>query len=83
MQNGGALSPHKDSQLDWYGDDAPRFLSVKPGITGVWQIQGRSRISYPDRTRVELDAIEDRSFWRDVIVLIKSVPAVIMARGSL
>jgi len=70
-------------ELEWYGDDAPRFLSVKPGITGVWQIQGRSRIHYPDRTRVELSAIQDRSFWRDVKVLAKSVPAVILARGSL
>lgn len=70
-------------ELEWYGDAAPRFLAVKPGITGVWQIQGRSRISYPDRTHVELNAIEDRSFWRDLKVLVKSVPAVIMARGSL
>jgi exopolysaccharide production protein ExoY len=70
-------------ELEWYGADALTFLSVKPGITGVWQIQGRSRIHYPDRTSVELNAIEDRSFWRDVTVLARSVPAVIMARGSL
>jgi len=70
-------------ELDWYGADAPRFLSVKPGITGVWQIQGRSRISYPDRTQVELDAIEDRGFWRDLKVLALSIPVVVTARGSL
>jgi lipopolysaccharide/colanic/teichoic acid biosynthesis glycosyltransferase len=70
-------------ELEWYGEEAPRFLSVKPGLTGVWQIQGRSRIHYPNRTSVELNAIEDRSFWRDLKVLAKSVPAVIMARGSL
>jgi len=70
-------------ELDWYGNDAPRFLSVKPGITGVWQIQGRSRIGYPDRTQVELNAIEDRTFWCDLKVLALSIPVVVTARGSL
>ncbi|KPJ93130.1 MAG: hypothetical protein AMS18_05990 [Gemmatimonas sp. SG8_17] len=70
-------------ELDWYGADAPRFLSVKPGITGVWQIQGRSRIGYPDRTQVELNAIEDRTFWREIKVLALSIPVVVTARGSL
>jgi len=75
--------PVVPEELTWYGDRADHFLSVKPGITGVWQIQGRSRISYPMRTQVELDAIQQRSLWRDVKVLVKSVPAVITARGSL
>ena len=75
--------PVVPEELSWYGDQADHFLSVKPGITGVWQIQGRSRISYPRRTHVELEAIQQRSFWRDLKVLIRSVPAVITARGSL
>ncbi len=75
--------PVVPEELSWYGDQADHFLSVKPGITGVWQIQGRSRISYPRRTHVELEAIQQRSFRRDLKVLIRSVPAVITARGSL
>ncbi len=75
--------PVVPDELSWYGERAVRFLSVKPGITGVWQIQGRSRIGYPLRTEVELEAIDGRSFWTDLVVLAKSIPAVITARGSL
>jgi lipopolysaccharide/colanic/teichoic acid biosynthesis glycosyltransferase len=86
---GGSMSlvgprPIVQEELGWYSDDEKaEFLSVRPGITGVWQVQGRSRIGYPDRTRVELDAIRQRSFWRDLKVLTISVPAVITSRGSL
>ncbi len=75
--------PIVPEELHWYGRSAERFLSVKPGITGAWQIQGRSRIGYPDRTLVELEGIEARSFWTDLKILLKSLPAVITARGSL
>jgi lipopolysaccharide/colanic/teichoic acid biosynthesis glycosyltransferase len=70
-------------ELRWYADQAAVLLSVKPGVTGVWQVQGRSRIGYPDRTKVELEAIRSRSFWRDLKILMRSVPAVMNARGSL
>ncbi len=75
--------PIVPEELDWYGDQAPLFLSVKPGITGEWQIQGRCRIRYPERTNVELNGIQQRSYWRDLKVLIRSIPAVITGRGSL
>ncbi len=75
--------PIVDEELHWYGDRADLFLSVRPGITGVWQVQGRSRIGYPNRTEVELEGIKERAFWRDLRVLITSIPAVITARGSL
>jgi len=75
--------PVVPDELSWYEDRADKFLSVKPGITGIWQIQGRSRIGYPLRTEVELQALDERSFWSDLVVLAKSIPAVITARGSL
>ncbi|UCC84107.1 MAG: sugar transferase [Gemmatimonadota bacterium] len=86
---GGSMSlvgprPIVQEELAWYSDDEKaEFLSVRPGITGAWQVQGRSRIGYPARTRVELDAIREQSFWRDVRLLAISVPAVITSRGSL
>ncbi len=85
---GGSMSlvgprPIIREELHWYGSKAEHLLSVRPGITGVWQVQGRSRIGYPDRTEVELEGIRDRSLWRDFKVLITSIPAVITARGSL
>jgi lipopolysaccharide/colanic/teichoic acid biosynthesis glycosyltransferase len=70
-------------ELHWYGRQATLLLSVKPGITGPWQVQGRSRIGYPERTEVELEGVRRQSFWRDLLVLARSIPAVITARGSL
>lgn len=70
-------------ELRWYEEHVSEFLSVKPGITGVWQVQGRSRIGYPQRVQVELGGIRRRSFWSDLKILARSVPAVIMARGAL
>jgi lipopolysaccharide/colanic/teichoic acid biosynthesis glycosyltransferase len=75
--------PIVPEELHWYGEHKEEFLSVRPGITGPWQVQGRSRIPYPNRTMVELDGIRSRSLWRDVKVLAQSIPAVIKARGAL
>jgi exopolysaccharide production protein ExoY len=85
---GGSMSlvgprPIVDDEIRWYGEMSEQFLSVRPGITGAWQVQGSSRISYPERTEVELQAIRDRSFLSDLKILLKSIPAVITARGSL
>jgi exopolysaccharide production protein ExoY len=86
---GGSMSlvgprPIVQDELEWYSDDEKaEFLSVRPGITGPWQVQGRSRIGYPERTQVELEGIRQRSFWQDVKVLAVSVPTVITSRGSL
>lgn len=70
-------------ELRWYEDRESLLLSVKPGITGEWQIQGRSRINYPDRADVELESIARRSFGRDIRILALSIPAVLTAEGSL
>jgi len=75
--------PIVPDELKWYRGNEKLFLSVRPGITGPWQVQGRSRLSYPDRARIELDGIRRQSLWRDIKVLAASVPAVIFARGSL
>jgi lipopolysaccharide/colanic/teichoic acid biosynthesis glycosyltransferase len=75
--------PIVPEELHWYGEHKEEFLSVRPGITGPWQVQGRSRIPYPNRTMVELEGIRGRSLRRDVKVLAQSIPAVIKARGAL
>lgn len=75
--------PIVDDELRFYRDRESLLLSVRPGITGEWQIQGRSRIGYPDRAEVELATIARRSIWNDLKILARTIPAVITARGSL
>jgi exopolysaccharide production protein ExoY len=70
--------------LEWYSEaEKDLLLSVRPGITGVWQVQGRSRVRYPERSEVELDGVRQRSLWHDLKVLAVSIPLVIVCRGSL
>jgi lipopolysaccharide/colanic/teichoic acid biosynthesis glycosyltransferase len=59
-----------------------RRLAVNPGITCVWQISGRSEIDFSDQVRLDVCYIETQTFWQDVRILAKTVPAVISGRGA-
>jgi lipopolysaccharide/colanic/teichoic acid biosynthesis glycosyltransferase len=57
-------------------------LDVKPGITCLWQISGRSHLSFDDWMRLDLDYIRNRSMRLDLEILLKTVPAVIARKGA-
>lgn len=57
-------------------------LLVKPGLTGAMQISGRGDLSFDERMKLELDYIENYSIWRDLIILLKTVPAVLSGKGA-
>ncbi len=59
-----------------------RRLTVKPGMTGLWQVSGRSLLSWEDTVRLDLEYIETWSLWHDLVILVRTVPAVILARGA-
>jgi len=59
-----------------------RRVDVKPGISCLWQIQGRSDIDFEGQVRLDLEYIHSESLWRDIVILFKTVPAVILARGA-
>ena len=73
------LEEKGNSPLKKYAHDV---LSVKPGITGLWQISGRSHLSYEDR--VELDSLycKKQSFFYDLYVVLKTIPLVLLSRGA-
>ena len=52
-----------------YGDRLPILLSVRPGLTGLWAVQGRSQLGYPDRADVELSYVKERTLAMDVRIL--------------
>lgn len=58
------------------------FLKMKPGITGVWQISGRSNVGYPDRVYLELSYLEKRSTVFDFKVIIKTLWKVLAREGA-
>jgi lipopolysaccharide/colanic/teichoic acid biosynthesis glycosyltransferase/glycosyltransferase involved in cell wall biosynthesis len=57
-------------------------LTAKPGITCLWQIGGRANIDFEGQVRLDLDYIRSASVWQDLAILLKTVPAVIFARGA-
>jgi exopolysaccharide production protein ExoY len=69
-------------ELSYYGGDAKLYLSVKPGLTGAWQISGRSDTSYETRVKLDKDYCVNWSMLADILIIIKTVPVVIFCRGS-
>jgi exopolysaccharide production protein ExoY len=74
--------PIVDAEIARYGRYFEFYCAVRPGITGLWQVSGRNNISY--RRRVAIDTVYSRSksLGGDLIILGKTVPAVLMSRGS-
>ena len=65
-----------------YGEKMDSILSVKPGITGAWQVAGRSEIGLSERSQIEAEYAETRTFWKDLILIAKTIPAVLFTRGA-
>jgi lipopolysaccharide/colanic/teichoic acid biosynthesis glycosyltransferase len=65
-----------------YSQAHRRRLAIKPGITCVWQISGRSEIDFSGQVRLDVDYIENQSFWTDIGILLRTVPAVLAAKGA-
>ena len=64
-------------ELLQYGERAPKFLSVKPGATGWWQVSGRSEVGYPERCDVELYYVDNCSFKLDMKIFFLELKRII------
>lgn len=69
--------PQRPAEVALYDDEAHRRLLVKPGMSGLWQVNGRSSLSWEDALRLDLYYIENWSFTQDIIILFRTVKAVI------
>jgi lipopolysaccharide/colanic/teichoic acid biosynthesis glycosyltransferase len=57
-------------------------LNVIPGLTCIWQVSGRSDIPFEDQVRLDVQYIENRSFWLDIKILLQTIPAVLTGKGA-
>jgi len=57
-------------------------LYVKPGITCIWQVSGRSDIPFPEQVLLDIEYIQKRTLWMDIKLLLRTLPAVLLARGA-
>ncbi|MBI4991203.1 sugar transferase [Candidatus Gottesmanbacteria bacterium] len=59
-----------------------KVLSIKPGITGYWQVSGRSEVNFDKRIAMDADYVDNRSLWYDIKILIKTPFAMISGKGA-
>jgi exopolysaccharide biosynthesis polyprenyl glycosylphosphotransferase len=59
-----------------------RRLDAIPGITCIWQVSGRSEIDFKGQVRLDVQYIENQSFWGDIKILFKTIPAVLLGKGA-
>lgn len=69
-------------EADKYGAFLARRLSVRPGITGLWQVSGRQDVDYARRIELDREYLDRWSLWLDLAILLKTVPAVLTMRGA-
>lgn len=75
--------PVVPAEIEKYGDYASLLLSVQPGLTGQWQVSGRSEIAdYARRVRLDMEYIRDQSIARDLRILFRTLPVVLSKEGA-
>jgi exopolysaccharide biosynthesis polyprenyl glycosylphosphotransferase len=74
--------PPLPSEVDNYSPWQRRRLQVLPGITGPWQVSGRSDIGFDDMVRLDVDYIENWSLFKDISILLRTVLVVLTTKGA-
>jgi Undecaprenyl-phosphate galactose phosphotransferase WbaP len=74
--------PVVDDEIKKYGEDFDRIFSVKPGLTGLWQVSGRSDTDYAERVAFDTYYLESWSVWLDLWILYKTFGVVIRGKGA-
>jgi lipopolysaccharide/colanic/teichoic acid biosynthesis glycosyltransferase len=69
-------------EVSMYKQFDMNLLTVLPGITGLWQVSGRSDISYDERVRLDMYYVRNWSIWLDLQLLYQTIPAVLKGRGA-
>lgn len=74
--------PVVTEELEKYGENKDKFLSVTPGLTGYWQAYARSTCTYDERMEMELHYAENANFWWDIKIIFATFGAVIRGHGA-
>ncbi|MDI6603799.1 MAG: sugar transferase [Thermoanaerobacteraceae bacterium] len=69
-------------EIDKYGEYGKYLLRVPPGVTGLWQISGRSDVDYNERVEMDMQYISSWNIWLDINILFKTIPAVLKKDGA-
>ena len=70
------------AEVEKYGEFFDFYCRVKPGVTGLWQVSGRSKVSYPDRVQLDCDYVNNWSLLRDGKILLATAKSVVNQDGA-
>jgi lipopolysaccharide/colanic/teichoic acid biosynthesis glycosyltransferase len=76
------LAPEEHAALTAFPEWQRSVLAVKPGMTGLWQVSGRRLLPYEERVRLDLEYVRGATLWTDLLVLLRTLPAVLGGRGA-
>lgn len=74
--------PVVEKERKFYGDAFADYMSVKPGVTGLWQVNGRNNTTYEERVAMDVEYVRNWSLGRDIVILFKTVYVVITGHGA-
>ncbi len=66
----------------FFGKHAAKVLSIRPGLTCTWQVSGRNNVTYADRVMMDERYVRERSFWMDLKLIARTLPAMLFANGA-
>jgi lipopolysaccharide/colanic/teichoic acid biosynthesis glycosyltransferase len=70
------------SEVEKYGENFLNAFSIRPGLTGLWQVSGRSNTNYEERIAYDTFYLQSWSIWMDLWILLKTFSVVILGKGA-
>ena len=74
--------PLVPEEIERYGTQIDRVLTIRPGITGLWQVSGRNDIPYAQRIRIDVSYVKRRNFWLDLRIVFKTILLTVMPKNN-
>jgi lipopolysaccharide/colanic/teichoic acid biosynthesis glycosyltransferase len=74
--------PPLPEEVEQYSEKQLKRLRALPGITGVWQVSGRSELGFEDMVKLDLYYVDNWSIWMDLSIMLLTLPAVLSSRGA-
>ena len=70
------------TEIARYGTEIRYYYQARPGLTGLWQVSGRSDTSYAQRVELDVRYVANWTFMRDIVIVLKTIPAVLLRKGA-
>lgn len=75
--------PYLERERKDMGEDYEKIISLTPGLTGLWQISGRSDINFEDRVKLDVEYYNNNSFWGDIKIIFGTITTVLKRKGAI